>query len=217
MKLRNFLLFLVAAFVIGACSTDSSSKSEKEETEVTTNDDEPKNFQEALNKAGKELDELFSEDNGEENIEEIEVVNFRELKDMLPSRIGSLKQEGSEGQTTGMLGFKISNAEATYSDGESNMDINIVDVGKAGKLVNMIASWSTFEVDKEDQDGYEKTTTYEGFKAYEQYDSRRESGSFAVIIKERFIVTVNGDNIRMRDLKKAIDQVNLRKLSRMAA
>lgn len=219
MKFRNVLVFLVATFLIVGCASNTNKESDEDQetTEIKNNDDEPKNFQEALNKAGKELDELFNENkDGEDSDKEIEVVDFRELKDMLPNRIGSMKLDDSEGQKAGMLGFEFSNAEGTYTDGESDMTINIMDVGKAGKLVNMVANWSTYEIDKEDSNGYEKTTSYEGYKAFEQYNSKSESGSFAVIIKERFIVTVNGDNIRMRDLKKAIDQVGLKKLSRKA-
>lgn len=220
MKLRNTLLFsmtslLLAVFVLQGCS-NTSSESKEETKELTESDGEPKNFQDALNKAGKELDELFNEKSDGES-EEIVVVNFRELQDMLPNRIGSLKMDDSEGQTSGMMGFNFSQAKGSYSDGDGNIDINIMDLGKAGRLIDMMVPWSKMEMDKESKDGYEKTTTYEGYKAFEKYDSRRESGSFAVLVEGRFFVTVEGDNIRMKDLKRAIDEIGINKLKRKAS
>jgi hypothetical protein len=71
------------------------------------------------------------------------------------------------------------------------------------------------EIDKESDDGYEKTTKFRGFKAYEKYSKKGKQGSLSLIVVERFLVSVDGQGVTMKDIQKAMDAVNLKKLARM--
>ena len=111
-----------------------------------------------------------------------------------------------------MFGLKISTAEAVYKDGDERIKINIVDGGGIGGLVKGMADWSTIEIDKESDKGYERTTTINGYKAFVKWESRYQKSSIALIIKDRFIVTLEGKNIDIDNLEGVLDDIDLNDL-----
>jgi roadblock/LC7 domain-containing protein len=109
------------------------------------------------------------------------------------------------------MGFKISTAEGRYRDDNGSIEVNIIDVAGTGALMGM-AAWSMIDMDKETDDSYEKTTKYKGNKAYEKYDSKNKDGEMAVIVGNRFVVTVKGNNVEFDKIKATLDDIDLGKL-----
>jgi len=150
------------------------------------------------------------------NLEGKEPINFREMKKVLPRNLAGVSFEGSEGQTTGILGFKISTVEATYQEDDTAFEVKIVDVAGVGKLVKNMANWSEFEVDKETRNGYERTTEIDGHPALEKYNERREEGETSILVDNRLIVTIKGEGVSERQMRRAVDDINIRKLVKIA-
>jgi hypothetical protein len=214
---RNFLFFALAAtslFFFTACLNFSSNDSEEDTTtsssssSTTSTDSEPENLADAMNKVQEAMKEV-------NNGEEVEVVNFRELKEMLPDKAAGLPNTDKSGETTGVMGIKISTAEAEYKEGDKRIEMTIIDTGGLGMAMMGVAQWSTVTVDKESDDGYERTTTIEGHKAFESWNNKSQSGEVAVIVNKRFVVQADGRNVDMNDLKKALKSVNFNKLEKM--
>jgi hypothetical protein len=67
-------------------------------------------------------------------------------------------------------------------------------------------------VDKENDNGYEKTGTYNGNKSFEKYNNQNKDGEISVLVANRFMLTANGSNVEMSVIKKALDAVNMQKL-----
>jgi hypothetical protein len=109
------------------------------------------------------------------------------------------------------MGFKVSTAEARYKEDDSSIKVTILDVAGTGALMGM-AAWTMIDMDKENENGYEKTTKYKGFKAFEKYNSKNKDGEMAVIVASRFIVTVSGNNVEMDKIKSTLDDIDLGKL-----
>jgi hypothetical protein len=157
----------------------------------------------------------------QKNMEEskkYEVVDFRELKTLLPEAIGNLKRKNAQGEKNSSMGFTISHAKADYSteDGSQNLDIEITDMTGASGLAGMAAwGWAMAEIDKETETGYEKTTKYKGHKAYEKYDNEYQDGSIEVLVSGRYMVSVQGNNVPMEMVKKAITEIDIGKLEAM--
>jgi len=149
------------------------------------------------------------------SVEEKEPVNFRDIKKILPNDMAGLEQIDSEGQTSGFMGFKFSTAKAIYKEDKSKLEVKIVDIAGIGKLASKMANWSNLDIDKESKDGYERTTTIDGHKAYEKYDARTKKGKVAMIIDDRFIIDIEGRSVTERQLKSAINDINIRKLRRL--
>jgi len=110
-----------------------------------------------------------------------------------------------------MMGMNVSHAEGKYTndDKSARMRINITDVGGFGPAMMGMASWASLEFDKETDNGYEKTTTVDGYKAYEKYNSKSKDGEVAVLVAQRFIVNANGTNVSVDDLKSALKDLDL--------
>ena len=174
---------------------------------ITINGEEV-DIEEAVNSITKAL-------TGEHDEDLPEAVDFRDLKDLLPQRLVGIKRTDIEGERAGIGSLKFSTAKAEYDDGDAEFEVTIVDGGGIGAVITGMAAWSNIEVDSESDDGYERTTTIDGYKAYEKYDSRREDGSVAIFVEDRFIVTVEGRNVTEKQLKKALKAIDIDDLKRL--
>ena len=147
-----------------------------------------------------------------------EVVDFRELKALLPESLGDLKRANAEGEKSGAMGFTISKAEADYNneDYSQSIGIEITDLAGATGYAGLAAwGWAMTEVDKETESGYEKTMKYKGYKGFEKYNNQDQYGSIEVLVSDRFIVSVNGNNVPMTGIRSAIDDIDIGKLEAM--
>jgi hypothetical protein len=147
-----------------------------------------------------------------------DVVDFRELKALLPEAIGNLKRKNAEGEKSGAMGFTISKAEADYNneDYSQSIKIEITDLTGASGFAGLAAwGWAMADIDKETETGYEKTTKYKGHKAFEKYNNQDQYGSIEVLVSGRFMVSVNGNNVPMTVIKSAIDGIDISKLEAM--
>ncbi|WP_375445468.1 transposase [uncultured Fibrella sp.] len=146
----------------------------------------------------------------------VATIDFRKLKDLLPADADGLPRKSATGEKNGMGGFNFSTATGKYenSDNTENIELAIVDAGGSGAMMGM-AAWSMVDMDKETESGYEKTTKINDNKAYEKYDNTNKSGEIAVLVKNRYIVTIKGNGVDMTKIKAVLDDVDLDKLSDM--
>ena len=218
MKFAKLVFLLVLGLGIISCNIDSKSSEDSSEQTMEKNDGDINldNVEADLNKAKDALNDLFSD--GKKDGEKVEVINWRELKEFLPNRLDGnrLDEENIEGSTTGMMGFTVSQVEGTYKDNDSRFDVNVIDFGGVSFLVKTLANWADANIDSDTSEGYQRTTEYKGYKAFEEYSERSKSGSFSILVENRFMVNIKGDNVSMDDLKDAIDDLNIKKLARMA-
>lgn len=209
----SYLLLLAVAIFFTACggeNNESTDVDETEETEISsqteTESGDPKTVEEAMAEARKAL-----HGGGEAK----EVVNFRDLKDLLPAKMLGLERTDFSGEKAGMFGFNIAKAEADYREDDKTIEVAIVDVAGVSAAMMGMASWATIEVDRESNDGYERTTTIDGNKAFEKYNTYTKAGELNVIVKERFIVSIKGKNVDEDELRKVLDKINVKKLGRL--
>ena len=221
-KLFVFALTIFAAFLMTDCTnleTEAQKEKKEEKRKESLQDDIDKDLDEAkddIKDAFGNLGEAIEGLKKKHNIEGKEPINFRDMKKALPRSLAGIDFESSEGQTTGILGVKISTVEATYKEDDSEFEVTIVDVAGVGKLVKNFANWSDFEVDKETRDGYERTTEIDGHPALEKYNERREEGETSILVDDRFIITIKGEGVSERQMRRAVDDINIRKLTRLA-
>ncbi|MGA0560669.1 transposase [Larkinella sp. VNQ87] len=206
MKLvKSVSICLLATTLLTSCGGN------KEEEKAESSDDgtsiSASESVDALKKMADQAEEMSK--NGP-----VETVDFRKLKDLLPADAAGLARKEASGEKNGMAGFNISTAQGEYrnDDGSQSVEINIVDAGGTGALMGL-AAWSIIEVDKETENGYEKTTKYGDYKAYEKYDNASKDGEIAVLINNRFIVTAKGNGIEMSQLKSTLEEVDLDKVA----
>ncbi len=147
----------------------------------------------------------------------VEPVDYKDLKSLLPGDLRGLNRTDASGEKTSALGMKISQATAEYENNDGgSIEIEITDMGNMNKLVRMTQlAWLATDIDQEGDSGYEKTTTIKGHRAFESWDKDQEYGQVTLFVAERFVVKVDGNNVDMDDIKKAVDKIDLNKLAKM--
>lgn len=194
---------LLASVLLTNCSQKTEEEKAAEAIEQAS-----EKMGDAMKDAAKEMEEAVKD--GKESVA---TVDFRTLKELLPTDADGLDRKKASGQKTGAMGFNVSTAEADYAnaDGSERIGVDIVDAGGTGALMGM-AAWSLVEVDKEDENGYEKTSTIDGNKCFEKYNNTSKNGEINLLVKNRFIVTVKGDGVSMDKLKATLEDIDLDKL-----
>lgn len=198
MKTSKILaLLVVLATILWNCAAKSEEEKAKEE---------PKNALEALEKIGQEAEKMSKEDPKE-------TVDAKLLKELLPTDADGLARKEASSEKTAVLGFGVSRAEGRYGEGDESIRVEITDVAGVGVALMGMAAWSMTSMDKETETGYEKTTEYEGHKAFEKYNSKSKDGDISVLIANRFIVNVSGNNVSMDKIKATLSDIDLDKLA----
>lgn len=141
------------------------------------------------------------------------VVDFRELKALLPAELPGFKRTSASGEKSGAMGMTISFAEGRYEAGEGAIGIKMSDYGGTGFATMMAAGWSMQEIDRETETGFERTTTIGGHKAKEQFDTASQDGSTEILVAGRFLVEVTGNGVTAEALKAAVEKIDLAKLA----
>ncbi len=200
---KNLLTMVLLSFVFffWGCGEKKSDSPQNE----SANKNDLESFADKM----KEVSEGFSEG------KKVTPVDFRELKALLPEKIGDLKRTNIEGEKTAAMGINISTTNADYSNTENNqsIDLKITDLGSVSGLSGLAAyGWYMVDIDKENETGYEKTITYKGYKGYEKYDNKYMNGEMSILVAKRFVVEADGNNVSMDQLKAGVDMIDIAKL-----
>lgn len=230
MKRLPFLLVaLVLVLFTWSCGTDAQKEDEANKITIEINtetDDIKRNVDEGMRDMEEGLKEGLEEmtsglakmmDNltEDENGETVPAADFRDLKALLPDRLLRMERTSHSGERSGIKGLQVSVAKAEYEDDERYLEVNIVDGGGFPLAGLANAGWLMVEVDKEDSNGYERTTTIDGSKAFEKYNTKWKEGELVVFHEDRFIVTLKGKGLEADDLRRVLDRLNLDKLEEL--
>lgn len=201
-RLIPVLLFALV-FSFSNCSGSSSAAEEEETTQSENNSDDP--MTSAANSLRQAADQLEKMEESDE-----EPISYKELKAMMPDKLLGMDRSNLEGSKSGAMGFTVSQASATYKEDDKKIEVTMVDATGLGIARASMAAWLTIEIDKESDDGYERTTTIDGQKAFEEYDRSRKRGKLSIFAHERIIVNLEGRNVEEGDLRKALDKLDIR-------
>jgi hypothetical protein len=150
---------------------------------------------------------------------DVQPVSLDGLKAFLPEALAGMKRTDSDAQHVNMMGINTASANADYQagSGAGALELTITDVGNVSGPMRMgLTGWAVAQFDRQTDTGYEKTTTCQGYKAFEEYDRQDQSGGLRAFVAERFVVEVTGDGVTMETIKKAMGQVDLKKIAQAA-
>ena len=197
-KMKSLALLLSLSVILWNCT----SKSEEEEAK-----EEPKTGLEAIQKMADEAEKMSKEGPKE-------TVDPKLLKALLPDDADGLKRSEASSEKSSAMGFGVSTAKASYRDDSGqDIDVNITDVAGMGVALMGMAAWSMASIDKETENGYEKTTEYQGHKAFEKYNTQSKNGEISVIVANRYIVQVEGRDVSIDKIKSVLGDIDLGKLA----
>jgi hypothetical protein len=215
-KLEQWLV--LCGVLVLALSCGKSIEQKKLEEAGKNMEEAGKKMEEAMKQGGEGFGEAMKKMGEAMNTgKKVEPVDFRELKTLLPESLPGMKRTEAKGEKTAAFGINVAKAEGSYrADSGANIEITLTDMGSMTGLTALAAyGWVMAEIDRETDTGYEKTTTYSGNKAHEKYDNRGQHGEIEVLVANRFVVELNGNEISMDQLKGALGKIDLGKLNGM--
>lgn len=137
------------------------------------------------------------------------------LKAMLPASVAGYARTEMSSGSGGAGGFQASSAEARYAKGDASIELSINDIGAAGALAGMVGSLNV-KSSEEKGDRYEKMGKVGGRMTQESYDRSSRHGEYGVMVGDRFMVSAEGNNVSIDELKAAVQAVNFATLETMA-
>lgn len=142
---------------------------------------------------------------------EIQAVRPAQLSPLLPASIGSYARVATSSTSAGMG----SQAEATYEAGNRRFNLRVVDMAAMGGLAGM-ASAMGVEHSEEDADGYERMFKDGDHMVTEKWSKSGSSGSYGVVVGDRFMIEADGQAASIDELKAAVATVDQDELEDLA-
>jgi len=139
---------------------------------------------------------------------QVEALAPEAIKAFVPDTLAGMKRTSVSAERNGAMGMQVSNATATYSDGQHTLHLEIADTGSA-KGIMALAGAVGVESDNETDHGYDKTYKQDGRLVHEQWDTQSKDGEFGIILGNRFSVKVSGNADSIDTLKAAVGSVKL--------
>jgi len=213
----SLLLCLALLFAIG-CGKREEEQQSQQEAKSTTPAQPTMPTEEQFAAAAEKTQQALAQANQGKVVES---VDFRKLKELLPESLAGMTRADASGARNKMMGIDVSNAEAVYEatgDSSKRITVMIMDMGNVtGPMRMSMAAWAMADFEHETDSGYEKTTTHKGYKGVEELDRENQEAVFRVFVADRFIVEVEGSNVPMATVKKAIDNIDLSGLAALSA
>lgn len=214
--MRRFVwIVLLLLSLLTACGSGEDSqrtadaRPSPEESTQPQGQKAPAGLQDAMN----QLNQMAEGMNGGQKA--IEPLNFRQLKEMMPEEATGLARTSHTGETSQAMGFSLSTAKGVYQADQQRIELTISDIGGVQMLLMSMAAWSSVQIDRETDTGYERTTEYDGHKAFEKYNRESQRGEITVLLGTRFIVQVEGRGVEMDALQETLSNLDLDELAEL--
>lgn len=219
------ILLLSFLFIMWGCDKPEESNDSDEPTDKTSqrdidkdNDDDDDDSKTGIKDLDDFVDNMKDLQDNFEKGKKVETVNFRDLKAMLPEELDDLKRTSASGEKTNAFGINVSKAEGEFKseDNSQRIKITITDMGSMSGWAGLAAfGWTMAEIDKETDEGYERTIEYKGCKGFEEYNTKRNNGKKEIMVAKRFMVSVEGYGVPKEAIDDAMDEIDIDNLEEM--
>lgn len=145
--------------------------------------------------------------------EAIEPLSPEQLKPFVPEALGELSRRSYSVKRSTIVGVQVAEAEARYADDDAQQSIalEITDTGGA-RAFAALAGWVVQEVDSQTERGYERVYHDGDRSIREVWDEPTQTGTYSVMVGERFAVKLEGSGVDMDVLRKAAKALDLKGL-----
>lgn len=141
-------------------------------------------------------------------------INAGELKALLPGKdaFEGFKRVKAGTESNTAMGFKVVVAKAEFEalKGEAEITIKYTDIGSLGALAKMVQAQ---EIDEETENGFRRTTTYDGFKTLEEYDGEDKEARIMIYLGDQVTVEVETEDMEFEAARKVVGKLDLKKLA----
>jgi hypothetical protein len=192
---------LIITCLLAACNsnkTKDSKATDETKTEATTESGSTDNTAtNSADEAQKKMDEM----------KKLPALTNEQLKAMLPEELAGMKRKSSF--VSSNTGYGIAQAEYKSDDGKE-IRLAVYDcVGEAGVGWYNMMFWG-FNMEQEDENGYQKTTTFNGNKSIEKYEKNQDQYTIMYPANNRLLVNIEGEKTGLDALKQAANSLTLK-------
>lgn len=202
----------LAAFALTACnrggSNDAGGAVEETGKELSKN---PFKAMNQLAEAGQKMADKAKE---MESRKPVDPVKFDVLLPLLPSPDG-WKGDEAKGATSAMGEFKVTTVSRSYEKDGSRVKIEIVDGGYVPFVYAGFTMMSSFS--HESTEGHSKGIEVEGYPAVEEWKKKDKDAKIVALVKDRFLVTIDGDNVEPEVVRDFVAKLDLKKVGALDA
>ena len=147
-----------------------------------------------------------------------EAVDFRKLKELMPAELNGLKRSECNGERNKIGEISISQVTANYKKGgdEENaprIEVQVMDYSNLDMAKGMSAAWTTIEIDKDSDNGFEKTVKVKGNPGFLTWEKEAKHGQVQLFVGQRYILTVQTYNLPSEQVIKVAEGLPLDKLA----
>ena len=201
---KNFFLWLCAGILFASCSGSSSKNEAVNEETSTGSTDQPSttatDAATSANETQKRIDEL----------KKVTPVTNEQLKSFFAEEVMGMKRSqfsvnSAAGYATGTAVYK--------KDDTTQYSVMVYDcAGEAGSAFYGMRYLMGWNMEREDDNGYEKTVNFMGNKALESYSKNSRRHTLNFVTADRFWITLEGDGTGLDNLRSFAENLNLGKL-----
>lgn len=141
----------------------------------------------------------------------VEPLQLDQLKPFVPDKIAGLDRTDLRTDRSGVQGFMVAKAEATYGGADKRVNLEVTDTGGAAGLMGL-AGWMGIQGEHEDSQRREATRKEGNRIVHEEVSKTGGTNKYSVIVGERFVVSAEGRGVDIGTLKSAVNAVDLGKL-----
>lgn len=193
------VVILACALLAAGCLDESTKQSISQLTQNA------QQMQQGAEEMGRSLQAMQNN-----NAEPVEPVDFRALRDLIPSSLNGLEEIDREGARNSMGGFTLVQASAQFEGtNREHLEIEIIDIGGAPGLSVLGMGMVAMDIDRESSTGFERTGTYQDHRLYEKFEETNGRGEKVVLVDNRFVVKVSGRNTSNEALDRALQAIDL--------
>jgi len=143
----------------------------------------------------------------------VEPVQLDQLKPLVPETFAGMPRTDMRTDRSGVKGFMVAKAEATYSDpnGGKSAHLEVTDSGGAAGFMGL-AAWAQVQGEHEDSNRREVTRTDGDRIVHEEVSKTGGTNKYTVVVGKRFIVAASGTGVGIDALKSGVEAVDVGKL-----
>jgi hypothetical protein len=207
MTIRAWRPILAAALPMALLLAVGCSRKEKanEGNELSKN---PITAMGQISEAAKKAAEAAKEAS---EMKPVDPVSFNALLPLLPPPPAGWTAEEPRGETSSGMGFKISDAERSYTKGDQHLHVKIVDGAYNSLIYAGVTMAAQFA--HESTEGYEKGVTLDGNPGFEKWNKASKRGELSVIVGKRFLVDIDASPVDAEFVRSVYASVDKARLS----
>ena len=147
-------------------------------------------------------------DESGEPVKPVLPIDFRTLREHLPSELPGMPRKSASGERSSAMGVHVSTAEGVYSDESGgSITLKLTDMGSMGGFLAMAQfGMAMGEFDRETDTGFERTTTWRGHRAVEEFDTSYRTGKITVMM-DALVIDIQGSGVDFAKLEEARDAI----------